>query len=147
MVSSAPDAQRMAQPPALERLLRRDGAITLAGVLVLCALAWLYLLAGAGLGIGAWEATTLALFPHQHAPASMPGMDMPAMDMSAPTWTAATWLLVVGMWWAMMIAMMTPSAAPTILLHARVHRHALAQGQLRGALAPSGRFVAGYLIA
>jgi predicted metal-binding membrane protein len=31
---------------------------------------------------------------------------------------------MIAMWWIMMIAMMTPSAAPTILLYARVHRHA-----------------------
>jgi predicted metal-binding membrane protein len=50
------------------------------------------------------------------------------------------------MWWVMMIAMMSPSAAPAILLYARVHRHALAQGQDQGQLAPTGAFAAGYLL-
>jgi predicted metal-binding membrane protein len=45
-----------------------------------------------------------------------------------------------------MIAMMSPSAAPTILLYARVHRHALAQGQIQDKLAPTGVFMAGYLL-
>jgi predicted metal-binding membrane protein len=49
------------------------------------------------------------------------------------------------MWGAMMVAMMTPSAAPAILLYARVHRHAAAQDHARG-LAPSGVFAAGYLL-
>ncbi|MEO6623296.1 MAG: DUF2182 domain-containing protein [Burkholderiaceae bacterium] len=140
MVLSGPDAQRMSQPPALERLLGRDGAITLAGVLLLCALAWGYLVTGAGMGMGARQMTTLALFPHRA------GAAMAGMAMAPPDWTPTTWVLVVGMWWAMMLAMMAPSAAPAILLHARVHRHALAQGRLPGRLAGSGLFVAGYLL-
>jgi predicted metal-binding membrane protein len=33
-------------------------------------------------------------------------------------WTVAYAILVVMMWWIMMIAMMTPSVAPTLLLFA-----------------------------
>ena len=71
----------MSEAPAFERLLRRDRVITLAGLAVLCALAWLYILTGAGLGMSAWEMTTLALFPHQQARDMMP--DMPGMDMAS----------------------------------------------------------------
>ncbi|MCV3209414.1 DUF2182 domain-containing protein [Mesorhizobium sp. YC-39] len=145
----------------LERLLRRDRALTIAGVVALCLLAWLYIVAGAGLGMNAWEMTRLALFPHQQTAdmtSAMPGMDMsgmdmPGMDMGAMSmateprlWGAATWALIIAMWWVMMVAMMSPSAAPTILLYARVHRHALAQGQLQDRLAPTGVFMAGYLL-
>jgi predicted metal-binding membrane protein len=139
----------MFEAPAFERLLKRDRVITLAGLTALCALAWLYIVTGAGLGMSAWEMTTLALFPHQHARdvmPSMPGMDMGA---TAPMWMAwgfATWALMIAMWWIMMIAMMTPSATPTILLYARVHRHALVQGQIQDKLAPTGAFAAGYLL-
>jgi predicted metal-binding membrane protein len=143
----------MTGAPALERLLRRDRAVTLAGLAVLCVLAWGYILAGAGMGASAWDMTTFSLFPHLHmAPASgVPAMDMPGMEMSggatAPVpWSPALWALTVAMWWIMMIAMMVPSAAPTILLYARVHRHAQAQGQLREKLAPTGAFAAGYLL-
>jgi predicted metal-binding membrane protein len=157
---------------SLERLLRRDRLITMAGLAVLCLLAWLYIVAGAGLGMDAWEMTRFALFPHQQPAAAMPGMDMsgmdmpememPGMDMSGMdmsamdmpgmgalsteprTWGPAIWVLMIAMWWIMMIAMMSPSAAPTVLLYARVHRHALAQGQDK--LAPTGVFVAGYLL-
>ena len=45
-----------------------------------------------------------------------------------------------------MIAMMTPGAAPTVLLHARVHRHAQAQGQVAATRPPTVAFVAGYLL-
>ena len=139
----------MVEAPAFERLLKRDRVITLTGLAVLCALAWLYIVTGAGLGMSAWDMTTLALFPHQQAHDVMP--DMPGMDMGSTTqewmaWGFATWALIVAMWWVMMIAMMTPSATPTILLYARVHRHALAQGQVQDKLAPTGAFVAGYLL-
>ena len=80
---------------------------------------------------------------------TMPGMSSMDMDAMAPgraTWGFATWALMIAMWWIMMIAMMTPSAASTILLYARVHRHALAQGQVQDKLAPTGAFAAGYLL-
>ena len=130
--------------PVLERLLRRDRAITVTGLAALCALAWLYVVAGAGVGMSAWEMTTLSLFPHQAAmPADMPGMDMSGA--AAVHWTFSHWALVIAMWWIMMIAMMAPSAAPAILLYAQVHRHAVARAQARS-LAPTGAFAAAYLL-
>ena len=134
----------MSEAPTFERVLKRDRAITLVGLAALCAIAWLYIATGAGLGMSAWEMTTFALFPHQHLADTMPGMDTFA---TATDWGVNAWALIVAMWWIMMVAMMTPSAAPTILLYARVYRHALAQGQLRGRFAPIGVFAAGYLLA
>jgi predicted metal-binding membrane protein len=139
----------MFEAPAFERLLKRDRVITLAGLAALCALAWLYIVTGAGLGVSTWEMTTLALFPNQQAHdvmPGMPGMDMGVMAPGQTTGGFATWVLMIAMWWIMMIAMMTPSAAPTILLYARVHRHALAQDQVQEKLAPTGAFAAGYLL-
>jgi predicted metal-binding membrane protein len=46
----------------------------------------------------------------------------------------------------MMIAMMIPSAAPMILLYARVFRHGQARGQIAASLVPTGAFAAGYLV-
>jgi predicted metal-binding membrane protein len=146
-----PDTRQMYTESALERLLRRDRVITIAGLATLCVLAWLYLVTGAALGMNAWEMTTLALFPHQQ-PADMtpemPGMDMSSMGMATEPriWGSARWALMIAMWWIMMIAMMSPSAAPTVLLYARVHRHALARDQTQDALAPTGVFLAGYLL-
>jgi predicted metal-binding membrane protein len=134
---------------AFERLLRRDRMITFAGLAALCALAWLYIVTGAGLGMSMREMTTLALFPHQQAHdmmTGMPGMDMGATVPIRTAWGFATWALMIAMWWIMMIAMMTPSATPTILLYARVHRHAVAQGHVQDKLAPTGAFAAGYLL-
>lgn len=128
--------------PSLERLLKRDGAITAVGLLVLCALTWVYIVAGAGLGMSAWDMTTLALLPQQHV--AGPSTEMGAM--TPMTWGPRYWALMVGMWWTMMIAMMTPSAAPTMLLYARVHRHALTQGHAQVTHAPTATFAAGYVL-
>jgi predicted metal-binding membrane protein len=136
----------MSEAPAFERLLRRDRIITLTGLAALCALAWLYIVTGAGLGMSTWDMTMVALFPHQQAHEMMPGMDMGAMAPVQRAWEFATWALMIAMWWIMMIAMMTPSAAPTILLYARVHHHALAQGKVNDKTAPTGAFALGYLL-
>jgi predicted metal-binding membrane protein len=130
----------MFQASAFEHLLKRNRVITLAGLAALCAVAWLYIVAGAGLGMSAWDMTTLTLFPHRQADEVMPGMT------PQQGWGLATWLLMIAMWWIMMIAMMTPSAAPTILLYSRVHHHATARNPVHEGLAPTGAFAAGYLL-
>ena len=57
---------------------------------------------------------------------------------------------MLAMWWVMMIAMMVPSAAPMILLYARVSRHnqkAAVQDPADGpVLVPTAVFLAGYLL-
>ena len=134
----------MSEALTFERLLRRERTIILAGLATLCALAWLYIAKGAGLGMSAWQMTTFALFPHQHFTDAMSGMDTFA---TATHWGATAWTLIIAMWWIMMVAMMTPSAAPTILLYARVYRHTLAHGQGQRRAAQIGMFAAGYLLA
>lgn len=63
--------------------------------------------------------------------------DMPGM---AGMTHSPGWPLVAAMWVVMMVAMMLPSAAPAVLLYARVHRHAVS-----GKAPPTGAFLAGYL--
>lgn len=133
----------------LEGLLRRDRRITVAGLAALSALAWIYLASGAGMGISLADLTRLSLFARPTG--GIPGdMAMPGMLMGAgappAAWTPSLWLLTVAMWWTMMVAMMTPTAAPTVLLYARVHRHAQAQAPQEG-LAPTWAFAGGYLTA
>lgn len=132
--------------PPIERLLQRDGAITLAGLAALWVLTWWYLVSGAGLGMSAWDMTLLALWPQQHFAAPMPAM--PGMELGTwvDAWDGARWGMMIAMWWAMMIAMMTPSAAPTILLYARVRRHGPAQSRQHGTTPPTTVFVAGYFL-
>ena len=67
------------------------------------------------------------------------------MEAPSAAWPPAYWAIMLAMWWIMMIAMMVPSAAPTILLYARVHRHGQSSGAIAGAVAPTGAFAAGYL--
>ena len=131
----------------IERLLQRDTAITIGCLIVLWVLTWAYIAVGAGLGMSAWDMTTLGLWPQQEVAVPMaPSSGMAAMPSMATTWSIGVWALVIGMWWTMMIAMMVPSAAPTILLHARVHRHAQAQGKKQETHAPVAAFVGGYFL-
>ncbi|MCL6470153.1 MAG: DUF2182 domain-containing protein, partial [Ralstonia sp.] len=92
----------------LESVLQRERVITAFGVVAVVALSWWYLWTGAGMGMSALDMTTLTLFPHR-----LPG-GIGGMDASLPTVTL--------MWGVMMTAMMTPSAAPLILLYRRVLR-------------------------
>jgi predicted metal-binding membrane protein len=78
---------------ALEAVVRRDRLVVVTALIVVIALSWAYLLAGAGMAM-----TTHAV------------------------WTPGYAVLMFFMWWVMMVAMMLPSAAPMILLFAAVNR-------------------------
>lgn len=118
----------------VEAVLRRERTIAAAGLAVLVVLAWVYVLVGAGTGMSALHMTRIALFPHRQP--EVPG----EMELAVP--------VVVLMWWVMMIAMMTPSAAPLVLLYARVARHRAGDAPAAGPeLAPSAFLAAGYLMA
>jgi predicted metal-binding membrane protein len=97
---------------AVGSLLRRERALATACLAALVLLAWAYLWQGAGMGMTARDMTVLTFFPHTLGE-PMPDMVMPEI----------TWLTVIAMWWVMMIAMMTPGAAPLILLYDRVLKH------------------------
>lgn len=124
----------MTQTTLTERIVRREQVILTAGLAAVCGLAWLYVLTGAGTGMSTIAMTTWAFPP-------------PPPDMAMPgSWNAAYWMTMLVMWWVMMIAMMVPSAAPMILLYARVFRHGQARGQIEGSLVPTAAFAAGYLV-
>jgi predicted metal-binding membrane protein len=113
----------MAEPLALEYLLRRDRLIVAVGLATVVALAWAYLATGAGMD------------------ADMAGMPM---DMSMPMpWSPSYAALVFVMWWVMMIAMMVPSAAPTVLLFTTIRRKQDASAR---PFAEGWIFVGGYLL-
>jgi predicted metal-binding membrane protein len=111
----------------IDTALRRERAPVLLGLAALVALAWAWLWQGAGMGMSAWDMTAAALFPHRLPDARG--------DM------AASGPVVVAMWWVMMVAMMTPTAAPLVLLHLRVLQH---RGEARAA-ALSLVLLSGYL--
>lgn len=120
-----------------EALLRQDRAIVGLALAAIVALAWYYVLTGAGTGMSVWGMTRIALSPGAFAGS---GMAMPR------AWTAEYWVIMVLMWWTMMIAMMVPSAAPMVLLYARAARHAQQAGQVAAGLVPTAFFAGGYLI-
>ncbi len=90
--------------PLLDRLIARDQAVVVLCLAGATALAWLWLVAAP---------------PGGHAlDAAHAGMAMPAM--AVEPWSAAYLGPAFAMWALMMVAMMLPSAAPMILLYARV---------------------------
>jgi len=128
-----------ADATVLESVLRRDRLVVIAALVGVIAIAWIWLLLGAGLGMSAVSMTRGTGMP---AVAEMPGM---ADKMMAPAvWTPGYALLMFAMWWVMMAAMMLPSAAPMLLLFARVNRTERARER---PYVPTGIFGAGYLAA
>ncbi len=122
---------------AFEALLRRDRAIVVGGLIIISALAWCYVATGAGTGMSVPAMTRMAISPGAFSgDAAMP-----------QEWTGAYWAIMAAMWWVMMIAMMTPSAAPMILLYARVMRYEQKSGRLADGVVPTVAFACGYLSA
>lgn len=105
---------------AIEQTLRHDRLIVAIGLATVVAFSWGYLLAGAGIDMG-----------------------MADMPMDPEPWSPAQALLMFAMWWVMMIAMMVPSAAPTILLFATIKRR---QSAADNPVIASWLFLAGYLV-
>jgi predicted metal-binding membrane protein len=95
----------------LEALFRRDRLVVVTALISVIALAWTYLLAGAGMGMSAFDMTRM----------SQSGMSGMAM-MTPAAWTPGYAVLMFFMWWVMMVAMMLPGATPMILLFASVNR-------------------------
>ena len=120
---------------AIECVLRRDRVIVAAALVVLTALAWAYVWwLAADMDMGGMEMSGFRMIP------AGVGLMMPT---TAP-WNAMEFAFVFAMWAVMMIAMMTPSASPMILIYARVGRQAAQQGK---PLAASAWFAAGYFLA
>ncbi len=113
----------LAMPRAtpLESLLRRDRALVLAGLAAIAALAWAYII---------------------HLARSMAYMDMAMAMPQMHSWPALDLFLLFVMWAVMMVAMMSPSAAPVILLVATMNRN---RYQQQRPLVPTGVFFLGYL--
>ncbi len=133
----------------LEAVLRRDRVVVATSLAAITLFSWAYLV---------WLAGSMDM--------DMGGMDMPGMtgggnmsEMAMPDmkmdngiamgpdvhrWSAAEFLFMFVMWAVMMVGMMVPSAAPMILLYARVGRQAAMQGK---PLTATGFFAGGYLLA
>ena len=123
---------RSAAPGIAERLARKDRLIVIGAVAIAILIAGIYTAMGVGMNMSAVEMTLMA----------EPFGDR--MNMNAGIYWTPTYGLLVGlMWWIMMIAMMTPSAAPTVLLYAALKRFGNDQHRVPTL---SGLFLAGYLL-
>jgi predicted metal-binding membrane protein len=133
----------MTQPELrLETLLRRDRWIAGACLLALTLLAWGYLvLLAAEMAQGDMGLMGMGAIGRMSAMTTDTAM---GMAMAPQPWTAATFALMALMWWVMMIGMMIPSAAPMILLYARVLRRNLPDASPASGIAG---FTLGYLLA
>ena len=111
---------------ALESVLRRDRVVVGAALAALVIVAWLYLV-------------YLAAAMSHMAPdmASMPGVAT-----AMRPWSGLDVVALTAMWIIMMVAMMTPAAAPMILVFATIYRRRAAQS--RPAI-PIAVFLLGYL--
>jgi predicted metal-binding membrane protein len=154
----------MAESSVLSAVLRRDRLVVITALVTVIVAAWIYVLAGAGMGMSGFEMTAMTRAPAGMAPTGgdMPGMgegDMPgtargegpsaamqdmAMAAMAPmAWTPGYAVLMFFMWWIMMMAMMLPSAAPMVLVFAMVNRKQREKG---APYVPTAIFAAGYVL-
>src|SRR5580700_178051 len=95
-----------ADDTVLEAVLRRDRQVVAAALVAVIAMAWLWVLLGAGTGMSAMDMLLGT------SADGMAGMMAPAV------WTLGYAGIMFTMWWVMMAAMMLPSAAPILLLFA-----------------------------
>jgi predicted metal-binding membrane protein len=109
-----------------ETVLRRDRAVVVAALVLVIALSWAWIAIGAGTGMSAIDMTRM---PRD-------------MMMTLAIWTPGYAALIFLMWSVMMVAMMLPSAAPVLLIFARVGR----EGSItKSPWTPTGCFAAGYV--
>ena len=131
----------------LESVLRRDRLVVVIALVAVIVLSWAYILAGAGMGMSAFEMTqmTQSVGVSDSTQPSMQEMSTggKAADslMATGTWTVGYAVVIFLMWWVMMFGMMLPSAAPLLLLFARMMR------KEKGApYVPTGVFALGYVV-
>ncbi|MBB4426250.1 putative metal-binding membrane protein [Bradyrhizobium sp. CIR48] len=119
----------------LETVLRRDRWIVGGAIGLIVALAWTYVLWLAhDMDMGGMDMTGFRMIP----------AGIGIMPPTSEPWRTFEFAYVLLMWAVMMIGMMAPSAAPMILMYARVGRQGKAQGK---PFAATGWFAAGYLLA
>ena len=133
----------------LESVLRRDRLVVVIALVAVVVLSWVYVLAGAGMGMSAFEMTrmTQPVGVIDSTQPSVQGMSMGGTavggTMVTGVWTVGYAVVIFFMWWVMMFGMMLPSAAPLLLLFARMMRKEKDKG---APYVPTGVFALGYVI-
>jgi predicted metal-binding membrane protein len=119
----------------LEAVLRRDRLVVAGALGIIVALAWSYVLWLAHeMDMGGMDMTGFRMIP------AGIGIMLPADE----PWRAIEFAYVFLMWVVIMVGMMAPSAAPMILMYARVGRQGKDEGK---PFAATGWFVTGYFLA
>jgi predicted metal-binding membrane protein len=121
-----------AELSSLERLLRRDRQIVVIALVSVATLAWIYTISGVGMGMNAFEMLR------------MPWASANGHSVTMPSSGLSYMFVLLTMWWVMMVAMMLPSAIPTILLAAALNRRSTSDCQPYGT---ATFFTLGYLLA
>ena len=146
----------MENKPNLSTVLEKDNLIVYLSILLIIIITGVYTIFGIGMPMSAIEMTKMSgIFS---IPSSM-DMDMNMgsnnmnMDMNMGSnnmnmdmnmgWSFSMAISMFLMWWLMMIAMMTPSAAPTLLLFHNLKRIG---SERKRALSYTYFFLSGYLI-
>lgn len=115
-----------------ETVMRRDRSVVLAGLGVIVLLSWAYM------GYLAWDMAAMMTMSDTSMAMGME-MAMPAVQ----PWSAVDYWLMFVMWTVMMIAMMTPSAAPMVLTYTKINRQ---QGNKLKPVWGTAVFYFGYLL-
>ncbi|WP_214644941.1 DUF2182 domain-containing protein [Tritonibacter litoralis] len=118
------------RPSWAERVLHQNRMLAIVLMALLFALAAVYTVMGVGMKMSALEMTAMSNMR------DMPGGRVPG------SWSLGYLGLVFLMWWVMMVAMMLPSVAPTVLLYTRLMERGCGSGTPHMML-----FLLGYLLA
>lgn len=105
-----------------ETVLKRDRVIVLSGLAALVVLSWAYV---------------------SYLARDMQSMGMEAAMPRMQAWSVADFVLMFVMWTVMMVAMMTPSAVPMILIFANLNRR---RWERQSPYVSTGVFLSGYLV-
>ena len=120
-------SQPASQSGGVEGFLRRDRQVVVAALVIITALAWAY----------------LVTLTNQMDMTLTGGMKEMGSMLSLKPWSSSDALLMFGMWAVMMVGMMTPSAAPMILLYALVLRKRFSSVNV---VSRTSSFFAGYVV-
>lgn len=115
----------MIKTSPLQSVLKKDRFIVLIALFILCVLCWLYII----------------YLYNQMYPMNMGALFF-AMPMT-PKWSWTDFVLLFLMWFVMMIAMMTPSIAPLVLIFTLINRKRL---QRKNPFVPTGYLLSGYFL-
>ena len=133
----------MLEKPKLSTVLEKDNLIVYLSIFLIVIITGLYTIFGIGMPMSAIEMTKMSGIFSMYSSMEM-NMNMGSNNMDMKNrWSISMAISMFLMWWLMMIAMMTPSAAPTLLLF---HNLKKIGSEGKKALSYTYLFLFGYLI-